>query len=226
ASVSVGVYFRPTTDRSKAILGYEGVKLALEENGYEDQVRYVNSLDEATSGKLKVLIIPCVYGFHEPEDRVRAWLRVFVEKGGGLLLMNEAIGWRRVWAKEPPFPEIGRGTGQGDSYLNSFAGGVGPMTIRYVSLKVAEPDHPVAAGIRGEIKVLFDMPDIITGEKGQVVFTRDDNRSAAVVAGSFGRGRVVLVAPNLGLGPRNVEEVVQGEALKLLLNCVQWARGN
>jgi len=221
----IGIYFRPTADPKKAILGYEGIKLALEENGYENQVCYLENLDEETLKKIKVLIIPCVYGFQEEESQLRMRLRHFVENGGGIILLHEAIGWRRVWSRNPVFPEIGSGCGQGDSYLDSFTRGVGPMTTRYVDLKVFDGTHPLASGIQGEIKVLFDMPEIKSGEKGQVVFIRKDTGAAAVVAGQWNQGRVVLVAPNLGLGPRNMEQPPTGEGLKLLLNCVLWVKG-
>jgi len=221
----IGIYFRPTTDPKEAILGYEGIKLALEENGYENQVGYLKNLDEETLKKIKVLIIPCVYGFQEEESRLRSRLRRFVENGGGMILLHEAIGWRRVWSRNPVFPEIGSGCGEGDSYLDSFTKGVGPMTTRYVDLKVFDSTHPLASSIQGEIKVLFDMPEIKPGEKGQVVFIRKDTGTAAVVAGQWKQGRVVLVAPNLGLGPRNMEQPPAGEGLKLLLNCVLWVQG-
>ncbi|MCM8756941.1 MAG: hypothetical protein NC911_03870 [Candidatus Omnitrophica bacterium] len=218
----IGIYFRPSPDKTKAILGYEGIKLALEENGYEGQAGYISRLDEQSLKNLKVLIIPCVYGFHEPEEQLRSRLRSWVENGLGLMLINEAVGWRRVWSNQPPFPEIGQGKGKGDTYLDSFAQGVGPMTIRYVFLQVADHSHPLASGIQREIKVLFDMPELGSGEKGQVVLRKKEDQAAALVAGNFGKGRVILLAPNISLGPRNLEQIPEGEALKLLLNCVKW----
>jgi hypothetical protein len=46
-----------------------------------------------------------------------------------------------------------------------------------------------------------------------------------VVAGALGKGRVVLMAPTLGVGLRNMEEPPSGSSMKLLLNVVRWLGG-
>lgn len=226
AEIRVAIYFNPLPDKDLAIIGYEGAKLALEEAGYEDRVHYVKSLDAEALQGVQVLILSCVYGFPKEwkEDDVRSGLRKFVEAGGGIILLNESVGWRRALSKNPPFPEIGRGTGEGDKYKDSTTSGVGPATTKHVGLEVTDKEHPVAKGVE-PFKALFDMPDIEAGKGGKAVMKRTEGNTAAAVVGTFGKGRVVLIAPTLGAGPRNLEQAPTGPALKLLLNAVEWAAG-
>ena len=72
-------------------------------------------------------------------------------------------------------------------------------------------------------KTLHDIPDLVPGELGKSLFRREKGNAATVVAGEFGKGRVVLLAPNLGAGARNMEQPPRGHALQLLLNAVEWA---
>jgi len=219
----VGIYFNPAPGKQRAILGYQGARLALEDE-YEGQVRYVRSLDPETLRGLKVLILPCVHGYPEEwkEDELRANLRAFVAAGGGIVLMNESIGWRRAMANAPPFPEIGRATGKGAAYMDSVDRGVGPAHVKYVPLKVAAEAHPVTRGVR-TFAALHDMPEIVPGDKGRVLVTRAEGGAGAVVAGTFGKGRVVLIAPTIGVGPRDMEQSPSGAARTLLRNSVSWA---
>ncbi len=224
-AADIGIYYRPSADKTEFVYGHEGIKVALEENGYEERVAYVRELTPEALRGFKVLIVPCVYGYPRawPEERVREHLRNFVEAGGGVLLTNESVGWRRGMAQRPPFPEIGTAGGKGDPYLDGATSGVGPSTARYVSLTVADKAHPLAAKLPEEIaKVLFDMPDVAPGPQGRAVLTHSGRAAGAVVAGEMGRGRVVLAAPALGLGPRFMETPPSGAQLQLLLNCVRW----
>jgi len=227
AEPTIGIYFDPRPEKELAIVGYEGTKIALEEEGYEEQVQYVRDLKPETLRHLKVLILSCVYGYPSEwkEEALRANLRKFVEAGGGIVLINESVGWRRAFAKAPPFPEIGRGTGKGDGYMKSMSSGVGPAKTKFISLEVADKAHAITKGV-GTFKALHDMPDLEAGKSGKVLVKKKDGGAAAVVAGTFGEGRVVLMAPTVGAGRRNMEQAPRGSALKLLLNAVAWASGD
>jgi len=222
----IGIYFNPRPEKELAIVGYEGTKMALEDEGYEDQVRYIRDLEPETLRQLDVLILSCVYGYPKEwkEGVLGNNLRQFVEGSGGILLINESVGWRRAFAKAPPFPEIGRGTGKGDQYMNSMSSGVGPARTKLVSLEVADKTHPITNGVAA-FEALHDMPDLEVGKSGKVLMKRKEGGAAVVVAGTFGKGRVVLIAPTLGAGRRNLEQAPKGSALKLLLNAVEWAAG-
>ena len=87
-----------------------------------------------------------------------------------------------------------------------------------------DPEHPVVKGV-GDFDVLFDMPEIEQGNHGVKLMERKDGGAAAVVAGQFGQGRVVLIAPNIGIGERNMERPPEDDALTLLLNAVRWCAG-
>lgn len=223
----IGIYFRPTRDLNMAILGYDGIFAALEDD--EDlgaSVRYVDDLKPETMKGLKVLILSCVYDFPRDWDRkaLRDGIRAFVAGGGGIILVNESIGWRRVFSDSPLFPELGKGAGQGDKYMVSMQSGVGPATIKYVGIKPCHADHPVVRGV-GAFEALFDMPEIVPGNHGLRLMEQKEGGAAAVVAGQFGQGRVVLIAPNIGIGERNMERPPEDDALTLLLNTVRWCAG-
>ena len=227
AELAIGIYFNPRPEKELAIVGYEGTKIALEDEGYEEQVEYVKDLKPETLKGLNVLILSCVYGYPKDwkEEALRDGLRKYVEGGGGIVLLNESIGWRRAFSKAPPFPEIGRGSGEGDGYMKSMSSGVGPAKMKFVALEVAQKDHPVTRGV-GKFKALHDMPDLLPGKAGKVLVKKTEGGAAAVVSGTFGKGRVVLIAPTLGAGRRNLEQAPTGPALKLLLNAVEWAVGS
>ena len=223
---AIGIYFNPRPEKELAIVGYEGTKIALEDEGYEEQVEYVRDLKPGTLKGLNVLILSCVYGYPKEwkEESLRSNLRKYVEGGGGVILINESVGWRRAFSRTPPFPEIGRGSGEGDGYMKSMSSGVGPAKMKFIALEAAQKAHAVTKRV-GKFRALHDMPDLLPGKDGKVLVKKTEGGGAAVVAGQFGKGRVVLIAPTLGAGRRNLEQAPTGPALKLLLNAVKWAEG-
>jgi len=195
----------------------------LEEELEYENVRYIDNLRPDTLNGLRVLIVSCVHDYPKDWDRqsMRTDVRTFAGNGGSVILVNESIGWRRAFADTPWFPEIGRGTGTGDKYMDATTSGVGPAKIRYVTVRAAAVVHPVTKGVQ-EFDALFDMPAIAAGKAGTILMTRNDNNAAAAVAGTFGKGRVVLIAPAIGTGERNMEQPPEDDALMLLDNAVKW----
>lgn len=227
AEPSVGIYFRSSRDAAEENLGYEGIKLAMDESEYGESVNYVAALDAESLKGIGVLVLPSVYGFPKEwkEAELRASLRRFVADGGGIVVLNETMGWRRVFAGNPLFPEIGKGSGKGDAYMFTKHEGVGPAKIIYIGIKIDNKQHAVTKGV-ADFKALHDMPDIVPGDKGEVLARKtDQGAGAAVVVGSLGKGRVVLIAPALGSGERLMEQPPKGPALMLFLNAVKWAAG-
>ena len=228
----VAIYFNPIRGEHVAAYGYEGTKMALEDNGFEENVSYVRSLDPDDLEDYKVLIIPCVHGYPKAWElkEVRDNQRKFAERGGGIILMHESVGWRSVFKENPPFPEFGGG-------IPVLPGGkFAPVSL--TPLQVVEKEHAFTKGLPAEFDQQYDCAPLRAGAKGKVVVKLADDaivRSrkvkldnvAAVVVGEHGKGRVVLLGPLLGLNrlPREMENPPKGGCLKLLLNAVKWAAG-
>ena len=229
----VAIYFNPIRGEHVPAYGYEGTKMALEDNGYEENVNYVNALDPESLKDYQVLIITGVLGYPKAWDlnEVRENQRKFVERGGGIILMQESVGWRckETFKDNPPFPEIGRG-------IPLPGGKYAPVSV--TPLQVVDKSHPITKGLPAEFEQQYDTAPLGLGEKGKVVIKLADDaivRSqkvkldnvAAVIVGEHGKGRVVLMGPMLGLNrlPREMENPPKGGCLKLLLNAVKWAAG-
>jgi len=157
-----------------------------------------------------VLIVPQLFTtsfFDDAKDR----LRKFVARGGGIMLLHDAVGYRR---HKPLFPEIGKG-----------------KTHPKLSTAVVSKAHPITAGFKqGESFVhafQYDHVAVEPGKAGEAILT-DAESNAVLVAGRFGKGKVILngmltghagskIAAG-GDGPKPPE----GPELRLLLNAVNW----
>lgn len=230
----IAIYFYPIRGQHVPAYGYEGTKMALEDNGFEENVSYVRALDQETLADYEVLIMPCVLGFPKDWDlkEVRENQRQFVERGGGIILMQESVGWRcsSAFKDDPIFPEIGRG-------IPVLPGGkYAPVSV--TPLQVVDKAHPLTKGLPAEFPMQYDAAPLGTGPKGKMVIKLADeaivrsrevklDNVAAVIAGKHGKGRVVLMGPLLGINrlPREMENPPKGGCLKLLLNAVKWAAG-
>jgi len=227
----IAIYFNPIRGERVPAYGYEGTRMALEDNGFEENVSYVKALDPETLKDYQVLIITGVLGYPKAWDlkEVRENQRKFAEKGGGIILMHESVGWRckHTFKDNPPFPEIGRG-------IPLPNGMYAPVSV--TPLQVVDKSHPLTKGLPVEFKQQYDTAPLGVGEKGKAVIKLADDaivRSrkvkldnvAAVVVGEHGKGRVVLMGPLVGLNrlPREMENPPKGGCLRMLLNAVKWA---
>lgn len=223
----VGVYYNPIRGLGGEYEagGTEGIIAALEENGFEDRMQVIKNFDPSTLKDIDVVVVSCVQAYPPPLDanNVRQGQRQFVEQGGGIVLVHESIGWRRALWDNPPFPEIGKGHG---------GRMVGPITLTPV--QVVDKTHPVAQGLPPEIPVAYDMAQMELGPQGKMVLKVRDNATIrgnpvtltnmpALICGKLGKGRVVLIAPLIGMQGKNLEKSPTGGELKLFLNSINWA---
>ncbi|HOJ39551.1 MAG TPA: ThuA domain-containing protein [bacterium] len=230
-SFPVGIYFNPIREEPRAVTyGYEGVRIALEENGFDD-VRYIKSFHPEELKDIRVLIISSVQRYPSAWDlnQVREQQRKFVETGGGLLLIHEAIGWRGVFKDNPVFQEIGRGVAYDGK---TFA------PVQVTPLVVVDKNHAITRNLPESFAMQYDCAPLKPGPKGRVLIKLADeayvrgqkvklDNLAALIVGEHGRGRVVLMGPLVGLArlPREMENPPQGGELQMLLNAVKWAAG-
>ncbi len=144
---------------------------------------------------------PSVYYVNAARRGLRGW----VERGGRLLLMYDAAGWR---AFAPPlFPEIGTPAGKRADGGIVPAGSVGGPVCRRLSWC----DHlALRRGPRG------------------TVLARDAGGRPAIVGGHCGRGRVVLCGLYLGEALDGAARRSSGSPAEwgLLARSLAWLAGN
>lgn len=139
-----------------------------------------SSFETGELDRFYVLIIPGGYTLRLLEnlsEASRQSIRSFVENGGGYV--GICMG----------------------SYVASEIGLVESLAIRMsgeydVELDVVRPDHPVMKGYGGKVRMSYQNgPEIVPtdAETSLAVFP---NHRSAIVAGSFGNGRIVLFSPH------------------------------
>lgn len=151
----------------------------------------------------------------DPSDvnRCAGDIRSWVEKGGGIMFLHDAVGYR---GHAPIFKEVGTG-------LNN---------PKLHELKVTER-HPVTKGISIGYVFLpgfqYDHIAVKPGSAGTVL-VKNEQEDAVVVVGEVGKGRVVLNGMFSGFagdsadGSGRIEEP-SGDELKILVNAIQWLAG-
>lgn len=134
-------------------------------------------------------------------------IRKYVEKGGAVLLLYDAVGYR---GHKPPFPEIGKGTD--NPKLD---------TVRVTK------KHPITEGLETITHAYADHIAIERAVEGEVL-VEDEKSNPVVVAGKLGIGKVVLNGMITGYASRKKgdlrgrEKEPAGEELKILINTVKW----
>ena len=163
-------------------------------------------------GRYDVLIVtqaPTPLRLIRAAPTVIAW----VEKGGGVLFLHDAVGYRRHMAM---FKDIG--------------GGVHHPKLDKLRV-VAE--HPVTQGL-GVGCVFspgyrYDHVVLQRGARGRTL-VENSLKAPVVIAGKVGKGRVLLNGMATGVSSEKGESAIQdrgpaGDELRILLNGVQWLAG-
>ncbi len=170
-------------------------------------------LDTEALNYPRVLVIPQVAGGVEFFNQAAPAVRRFVERGGGVLLTHDAVGFR---AHQPIFPELGAGV----------------ENVKDARLAVAGP-HPVTAGFAPgapfEPGFRFDHVTIKPGKQAAIL-ARNAQGAPVLAAGACGKGRVVLMGtlPGVSAGADQAggrpAPIAEPEA-RLLLQAVRWLAG-
>jgi len=137
-------------------------------------------------------------------------IRRWVEQGGGVMFLHDAVGYRRNPAV---FPEVGAG-------------------IEHAKLHTVQiaTNHPVTAGLAASQSFTpgfqYDHIAIHVGEQGKTV-VKNEKGQPVMVVGEIGQGRVVLNGMLTGRkggsdDGAGTDTEPEGDELKVLLNAVQW----
>jgi len=159
-----------------------------------------------------VVVIPQVRGNYKFYSQSADHVRKYVEGGGSVLLLHDAVGYR---GHPPVFPEVGKGVF--NLYKNTAA---------------VTAEHAITAGLKQGEKFqhcYFDHVVMDAGDAGQVLVS-DEKGKGVLLAGRVGKGKVVLFGALSGWdlkvqgdrtggdGPAEPEGVER----QLLLNAVRW----
>lgn len=196
------------------ITGDTGVEILAEALGAQTDLEPVlmPSIQIRALARCAVLIVTQkTGGWDEREAQI---IHSWVQHGGGLILLHDAVGFREY---QPLFPEIGRGTGN----------------PKLDKIKVIM-DHPISRGLApGRVFAPAFQYDHISLENksGDTVAANEKDDQAVVVAGRAGEGRVVLNGLLTGMGSvpggggRAVKSKPTPDELLILVNSIRWAAG-
>ncbi len=201
---------------SGAVLA-EDVELALDRLGIPHT--RVNEFD-VKAGQLEacsVLVIPGGYtkecALSLGEDGFER-IREFVGNGGGYIGICAGAYLAPETVEVPGHPP---GLGIID-IRNRRESGMGIRTI-----EVVKPDHPLAKGYKGTIKIWYQNGPMIEAGRGVETIAVYRKGSAAVVCSAYGEGKVVIFSPhpegslNAGVDPQRMG------TLNLLGNAISFA---
>ncbi len=168
----------------------------------------LSTLNRNVLNSFQVIIINNTKGRGKWFNSQKNILRDWVENGGGLILLHNAVGFKR---HEALFPEIGKG-------INN---------PRLKSFKI-KADHEINKGLKSNYIYehgYYDHISINPGKNGKSVIV-DEKNNAVVVAGRMGKGGVVLDGMLTGYGTDDDlsyydKEPVGGE-LQVLVNSIIW----
>lgn len=198
--------FSETGIRVGVIAGGFGSKSML---GLLDQTEGIDAL-AVVGGRLRadrcqVIILPQFRANMVP-PRLTQELEAFVRKGGGVVSLHDAVGYRAM-------PRLCTSVCEG-----------GRAHVRHETWQVVA-EQPITAGLpKGKAlsQGYYDHVQLTCGKDGQALAVSGKTGKPMVVAGAFGQGRYVACGLLIGLSQDNEEVPPTPDEAKLLLNAVQW----
>ncbi len=223
------------------LAGYEGINNALKVFEKYITTAYISNLDIDTLQYFDTVIIPAVP--FSPTAQIGSSfvenLRHYVKNGGGVFLVHNSIGPRGALSSAV-FPEIGSIRSRsvlrnikimenhpiinGEDF-KEFCG-----WVKYdPALNVLFQKAQIAQGniIRSAYN---DHMEIAPGNNGYIIARslteKGENYTPAIVAGTFGSGKVVLSGLGIGFSSgeqnKSIEITPEGGELALLINSIFW----
>jgi len=207
--------------RNETSSGAEGIMQALGKMAGID-ARLIEDLALATLSGYTVLVVPATRYFHAETEALSTGqkedlygnLPRFVGDGGGVMLIRCGVGFRHDTIR-PVFPGIVKGVARSE----------------YRFIEAAEDGNPVFAELGRFRTSYYDHIVLEPGPEGEAVLS-DEGGEPVVVAGKYGRGRVL--ATGLVVGTRQKEEQdtpepvagPEGGELQILTDAVRWLSEN
>jgi len=196
----------------------EGPRVAVLEGGYGSRgiltalrrtgrfaaypIKGISVLGDAGGDAPAVVLIPQRRAAAGLDEEEREGVRTFVEAGGAVLLTHDACGFRYHACV---FPEIASGAGR----ERSFA------VLPVPGAALAE-----AMGAKEVLHAHYDHIVLAVGEAGVAVAR--GGTGPVIIAGAFGRGRVVACGVALGIDVSEHERAPEGREAEMLEALVAW----
>lgn len=184
-------------------------------------VEYIDNLRPDTLEKFKALVIPQVLRWGDGDASLyRASIRKFVSGGGGVYFEHDSNGWKhpgRSVIESGVFPEICKGI------LEKFPQHPGGD----LAVTVMESHPALNAAAPGTVlpQMYWDHMVLIPGPEGKVLLNSASGKPV-LIAGSFGRGRV-LCSGMVTLKKNDQEAEIAEGVDKTVLDCgIPWLTGN
>ncbi len=201
SGIKIGVYFA-------GIASEQLISVLMKVKGFNPFS--IPDLKKDTLEKCQVVIVPSSANKSQYFNIESKFLRKWVENGGAVILLHDAVGYRKHHCV---FPEIGKGK----------------THLKHKNVK-ASISHPISNKIKLNSPFPHDYYDhiiISPGNAGKVILTDAVDGSPALVAGNLGKGKVVLNGMITGMGCnqvgiRNIEMEPSGKELDILINSVKW----
>ncbi len=167
------------------------------------KAQWITDLQPETLGKCQALVLANIYDMGTLAEGWEQTLRAYVENGGGLVITHNCPGPKTAQL----FAEIDGGS------------------QRHIGTRVCHfTNHAVTFGLSAFDTAYGDHRDITPGPAGEVE-VRCIADEAVCVVGTVGQGRVVRLAPCIGLNGMSEEEMPQGMEARLIQNALCWAAG-
>lgn len=225
--------------------GYKGINEALK--AYEKYITtsYISNLDIDTLEYFDAVVIPTV-PFSPNAQIGRSFienLRDYVKNGGGVMLIHNSIGPRGALSSAV-FPEIGsissRSVLRNIKVTEEHPIISGKDFKKFCGWATYDPSLNVlfqkAQIAKGDIirSAYNDHMEIAPGKDGSIIgrslTEKGENYTPAIVAGTFGKGKVVLSGLGLGFSSadqnKTIEKAPVDGELALLVNSIFWLANN
>jgi hypothetical protein len=205
--------------RQSQAWGAPAIYNCLKKNLKDVKVIYLENLLNETINGCDAVIVPNM-GVDMPYQLHAGWwtrIADFAKQGGGVMLIHHAIGIGKVG--EPAFPSIGKWSG---------------MYYPVHDFKVTRV-HPVTKDMKpGDIfhDDCWDYDQVSPGENGVVIaegIREEGIPTAALVAGKYGKGNVVISGIGIGSGYKKengkavkYDAEPEGGLKKILINSAKW----
>ena len=229
----------------KKLVGCEiGVQAILDATGKLPKVKMepIADLERHTISSYDVVIVPNIYDNTEITEGWEKNIREYAEKGGSVMLIHHAVGYRECSDASLLFPEIAIGTGfTAITKIEMLEDHPVVTSAAFHERFKNDIDNPAFAHVyrepvmkKGDV-IDTGFPDYIVlrkGKAGQVIAksVRQAGKGGtpAIVVGPVGKGRVVVCGMGVGCKGAKVEgqyqfeeAVTQGEK-NILTNSIYW----
>ncbi len=153
-------------------------------------------------------------GDADTRENWRERLTAFVAQGGGVIFSHNAVGQ----SPSSPFQQ---------TLFPDICAGYQDRNVRHSKLRVVAA-HPALGALKPGATINRSYRDHLTIQPGTnaIVLLRDAQDQPVMVAGEYGRGRVIYTGQMFGVNRQGGADEPSGDEWSMLLYMVRWAGGD